>query len=71
MRFVPTSNQIWSNATEIAWALDRAGVVPPARDILIAAHAMKPGGTVLTSDSYFKSIPCLRVLDPAEEFDEW
>lgn len=71
LRFVPTSNQIWANATEIAWTLDRKGEVLPAQDILIAAHAMKFGGTILTADSHFLRIPGIRVFDPAEEFETW
>lgn len=68
---VPTSNQIWANATEIAWTLDRSGVVLPAQDILIAAHAMKFDGSILSSDAHFRQIPGLRVYDPAEEFSDW
>lgn len=71
LRFVPTSNQIWANATEIAWALDRRGKVLPAQDVLIAAHALKFGGAILTSDRHFYDIPGMRVYNPAEEFSEW
>jgi len=71
LRFVPTSNQIWANATEIAWALDRRGKVLPAQDILIAAHALKFGGSILTSDRHFYDVPGMRVFDPAEEFPDW
>lgn len=68
---VSTSNQIWANATEMAWALDRRGKVLPAQDVLIAAHALKFGGAILTSDRHFYEIPGMRVYDPAEEFPEW
>lgn len=71
LRFVPTSNQIWANATEMAWTLDRRGKVLPAQDVLIAAHALKFGGAILTSDRHFYEIPGMRVYDPAEEFPEW
>ncbi len=71
LRFVPTSNQIWANATEIAWALDRRGKVLPAQDVLIAAHALKFGGSILTSDQHFYDIPGIRVYNPAEEFPAW
>jgi len=69
--FVPTSNRIWQNATEMAWSLDRKGKVLPAQDILIAAHALKFGGGILTADRHFLDIPGMRVFDPAEEFEEW
>jgi len=71
LRFVPTSNRIWGNATEIAWALDRQGKVLPAQDVLIAAHAMKMGSSILTADVHFRGIPGLKVFDPAEEFEGW
>jgi len=71
LRFVPTSNQIWVNATEIAWTLDRRGKVLPAQDVLIAAHALKFGGSILTSDRHFDDIPGIRVYDPAKEFPAW
>jgi predicted nucleic acid-binding protein len=71
MLCIPTSNQIWANATEIARALDRRGNVLPAQDVLIAAHALKFGGSILTSDRHFYEIPGIRVYDPAEEFTEW
>lgn len=69
LRFIPTTNLIWSNATEIAWTLDRKGQVLPAQDILIAAHALKFGGRILTSDHHFDSIPGLTVLKPEEELE--
>jgi predicted nucleic acid-binding protein len=71
MLWVPTSNQIWANATEMAWALDRRGKVLPAQDVLIAAHALKFGGAILTSDRHFYEIPGIRVYDPSEEFADW
>ncbi|MCH8512588.1 MAG: PIN domain-containing protein [Kiritimatiellae bacterium] len=71
LRFVPTSNQIWANATEMAWTLDRRGKILPAQDLLIAAHALKFGGSILTADRHFYEIPGMKVFDPAEEFPEW
>lgn len=63
MSFLPTSNAIWQRATEIAWALDRQGLVLPAPDVLIAACALQAKAAVLTADAHFHSIPGLRVLD--------
>ena len=71
LRFIPTSNQIWANATEMAWTLDRRGKVLPTQNVLIAAHALKFGGAILTSDRHFYEIPGIRVYDPAEEFADW
>ena len=71
LRFVPTSNLIWANARKIAWTLDRSGKVLPAQDILIAAHALKFGGRILTSDRHFESIPGLKVYNPVKEIAGW
>jgi predicted nucleic acid-binding protein len=63
MIFIPTSNQIWERATQLAWSLDRRGIVLPAPDVLIAAHALQTNATVLTFDAHFHSIPGLQVVD--------
>ena len=63
MIFITTSQQIWERATQLAWSLDRQGRVLPAQDILIAAHALQVGATVLTADAHFSFIPGLRVID--------
>jgi len=63
MIYVPTTNQIWERTTQLAWSLDRQGVILPAQDILIAAHALQTDATVLTHDAHFSSIPGLRVID--------
>lgn len=63
MIFIPTSNQIWERATHLAWSLDRQGIVLPAQDVLIAAHALQTDAAVLTFDAHFSSVPGLRVID--------
>jgi predicted nucleic acid-binding protein len=63
MLYIPTSNQIWERATQLAWSLDRRGVVLPPQDLLIAAHAMQTAATVLTFDAHFHAIPGLTVVD--------
>jgi predicted nucleic acid-binding protein len=63
MIYIPTSNQIWERATQLAWSLDRQGMILPAQDILIAAHALQTNATVLTHDAHFSSIPGLCVVD--------
>jgi predicted nucleic acid-binding protein len=63
MIFVPTSNQIWERAAQLAWSLDRKGAIIQAQDILIAAHALQTDATVLTFDAHFHAIPGLRVVD--------
>ena len=66
MIFVPTTNQIWERATQLAWSLDRQGRVLPAPDILIAAHALQANAAVLTADAHFQQIPGLRVIAQLE-----
>jgi predicted nucleic acid-binding protein len=63
MVYIPTTNQIWERASQLAWALDRQGVVLPAQDILIASHALHADAIVLTHDAHFSSVPGLRVTD--------
>lgn len=63
MIFIPSTNQIWERASQLAWSLDRQGVILPAQDLLIAAHALQADATVLTHDAHFSSIPGLRVVD--------
>jgi predicted nucleic acid-binding protein len=63
MIYIPTTNQIWERAAQLAWSLDRQGMILPAQDILIAAHALQTGATVLTHDAHFRSIPGLQVVE--------
>jgi predicted nucleic acid-binding protein len=63
MIFIPTSNQIWERAAQLAWSMDRQGLVVPAQDILIATHALQTDATVLTFDAHFSRIPGLRSCD--------
>jgi len=66
MIFIPTTNQIWERATQLAWSLDRQGRVLPAPDLLIAACALAADATVLTADAHFNVIPGLRVIESLE-----
>ncbi len=63
MMFIQTSGQIWERATQLAWALDRKGVVLPSGDLVIAACALQAGATVLTGDAHFQQVPGLDVLE--------
>ena len=68
---VPTTNKLWEEAAQLAWALDRRGHKLPLQDILIAVSALSVGAAVLTDDSHFLEIPGITVLLPAEEFGIW
>ena len=53
----------WADAYNLAWKMDRAGVILPLSDILIASAALATNATVVSSDKHFSSIPDLRVQD--------
>ena len=63
MIYLPTTNAIWARTAQLAWALDRQGIVLPAQDLLIAVTALENDAAVLTFDAHFQKIPGLRVLD--------
>jgi predicted nucleic acid-binding protein len=63
MIYLATGNSIWERATQLAWSLDRRGLVLPAPDLLIAACALQADAAVLTADAHFQEIPGLRVID--------
>lgn len=62
MIYIPTSNQIWERATQLAWSLDRQGKILPAPDLIIAACALHAGAAVLTRDAHFRQVPGLEVI---------
>jgi len=63
MLYLPMGSSVWERATQLAWSLDRKGVVLPAPDLLIAACALQSNAAVLTADAHFHEIPGLRVLE--------
>ncbi|HSY53428.1 MAG TPA: PIN domain-containing protein [Opitutaceae bacterium] len=63
MIYVSTGNSAWERTAQLAWSLDRRGIVLPAPDLLIAACALQVDATVLTADAHFHGIPGLRVID--------
>ena len=63
MLYVATGNSVWERAAQLAWSLDRRGVVLPSQDLLIATCALQADATVLTADAHFQAIPGLRVID--------
>lgn len=65
---ISSDNDLWMEATELAWKLDRKGIVIPGADIVIAASALRAGAAILTSDIHFQQIDGLQVLSPPEEW---
>lgn len=65
---IPSNNRLWEEAAELAWKLDRKGIVIPGTDVVIAASAMRIGAAILTSDRHFQHIPGLEVIAPPAEW---
>ena len=65
---VSTPATFWSEASALAWKLDRKGKVIPGTDIIIATCALSLNCAVLTSDKHFAGIEGLKVISPP---DEW
>jgi predicted nucleic acid-binding protein len=63
MLYVPTDNKLWADAEQLAWELDRRGVILPLTDIIIACCARRIGAVVLTFDKHFSHIPGIRCAD--------
>jgi len=63
MIFIPATSSTWERATQLAWSLDRQGIVIPATDLLIATCALQAGAAVLTRDAHFHQVPGLEVLE--------
>jgi hypothetical protein len=63
MIYLATETFVWERAAQLAWSLDRRGIVLPAPDLLIAACALQADAAVLTADAHFQAIPGLRVID--------
>ena len=65
MLYVPSNRKRWEETLEIAWHLDRKGIVLPIQDVHIAACALNIGAAVLTLDTQFNQIPgVITLADP-------
>jgi predicted nucleic acid-binding protein len=65
---IPSDARLWQEATDLAWRMDRQGLVIPGTDALIAASALRINAAVLTSDAHFKLVPGMRVIHPRPEW---
>lgn len=63
MLLIHTTPAVWHRASDLAWNLDRRGLVIPATDLVIAACALEASATVLTHDAHFREIPGLQVME--------
>ena len=64
----PTDAALWEDAAELAWTLDRKGIVLPLTDIVIAACARRSNAVVVTGDDRFSKIPGLNTLRDVPRF---
>ena len=59
IREVPMTPAVWSRIAELAWQLDRKGVVLPLSDLVIGACVRFEKATLVTTDPHFRKIPDL------------
>ena len=57
---VPLTTKLWAKISELAWTLDRQGIVVPASDLIIGACAIEAGAILVTTDPHFNAIPLLK-----------
>jgi predicted nucleic acid-binding protein len=50
---IPSDEEAWDQASELAFDLRRGGLTVPCTDILIAACALRAGATVVHADRHF------------------
>lgn len=62
MLYVPSTQKRWQETLELAWQLDRQGIVLPLQDLHISVCALQIGAVVLTEDRHFQQIPGLTVV---------
>ncbi len=67
MCWVPTTDKIWGEATELAWDLASRGITMQLTDLVIAVSALSADAAVLTFDSDFLQVPNLRVIDKLDD----
>ena len=63
MVYVDSSLKRWEETLELAWALDRRGMVLPLQDLHIAVCARHIGAVILTYDEHFQNIPGVDATD--------
>ena len=61
---LPTPALLWDEVWQLAWQMDRKGIVIPLTDTIIAACALRADAAVLTYDKHFQSVPGLEVIEP-------
>ena len=57
---VQLTPSFWGEVADMAWTLDRRGMVIPTPDLAIAHCAMKHDATLVALDDHFRHIPGLK-----------
>jgi predicted nucleic acid-binding protein len=63
MLYLESSRARWQETLDLAWSLDRQGILVPIQDLHIAALALHAGAVVLTCDHHFQQVPGLDATD--------
>jgi len=63
MLYVESNRQRWDETLELAWTLDRRGIVLPLQDVHIAVCARHIGAVILTHDAHFQRMPGIDATD--------
>ena len=63
MLYIDDGFKRWEATLELAWELDRKGIVLPLPDLHIAACALHAGAVILTYDEHFQMIPGIDATD--------
>src|SRR3989338_9824689 len=58
---VSIDSKLWRDTTDLAWQLDRRGIVLPLVDLVIAACALSAYATLISEDTHFAHVPHLKV----------
>jgi len=57
---IPTDAKLWREVTDLAWRLDRQGVVLPIADLVIASCALRAKAMLVSLDEHFTKVPGLQ-----------
>lgn len=63
---LPIDKQLWQEAEQVLWELDRQGTVLPLTDALIACCARRIGALILTHDHHVGLFPGVRTTERLE-----
>jgi predicted nucleic acid-binding protein len=63
MTACPLDDRLWCDAADLAWGLDRRGIVLPVPDLAIASCALRAGAVVVSRDPHFRQVPELSILE--------